>query len=399
MSKPVTYLLVGGGSGGHLAPLIPIAESIKKLDPDSIVIHIGQSGDKLNEMLKSEPSIDKFYTVTAGKYRRYNGESFITRLFDIKTNLLNLRDFFKFIYGIIQSYLLIRRLCPDIVFTKGGFVCAPVGIASRLRNVPYITHDSDAMVSLAHRIISKKAVFHLTAMPVEYYPQYERGKTRQVGIPVRTEYLQISENEKEKAKEKLRFNKSSKILLVVGGGLGARNINNAVVDGSSELLLDTEVVIVHITGHKLYDNVITEYKKQNVDKNRVVCLPFTNQLYLYSSVADVVISRAGATNMAELSAQAKACIIVPNPLLAGGHQLKNAEVYEKSNSAIIVHEDELSKSLIRTAIELLNDTQKQKELSVNLKKGAVLDASDKIAKILVETASNNPAPEVNAGGF
>ena len=399
MSKPVTYLLVGGGSGGHLAPLIPIAQSIKKLDPDSIVIHIGQSGDKLNEMLKSESSIDKFYTVTAGKFRRYNGESFITRLFDIKTNLLNLRDFFKFIYGIIQSYLLIRRLSPNIVFTKGGFVCAPVGIASRLRNVPYVTHDSDAMVSLAHRIISKKAVLHLTAMPVEYYAQYPEGKTRQVGIPVRTEYIQISDDEKEKLKEKLRFNNSSKILLVVGGGLGARNINNTVIAGSSELLLDTEVVIVHITGHKLYDNVISEYEKQDIDKNRVVCLPFTNKLYLYSAVADVVISRAGATNMAELSAQAKACIIVPNPLLAGGHQLKNAEVFEKSKSAIIVHEDELSKSLIRTAIELLNDKLKQKELSTNLKQGVILDASDKIAKILTETASNKPTSEVNVGGL
>ena len=73
MSKPIIYVLVGGGSGGHLAPLIPIAQKIKKLDPSSVVIHIGQSGDKLNEMLKNEPSIDKFYTVTAGKFRRYNG--------------------------------------------------------------------------------------------------------------------------------------------------------------------------------------------------------------------------------------------------------------------------------------------------------------------------------------
>lgn len=384
MSKPVIYILVGGGSGGHLAPLIPIAQSIKKLDPNSTIIHVGQSGDNLNDMLKDEPAIDKFFTVTAGKFRRYNGESYITRLFDIKTNLLNVRDLFKFLFGIVQSYFLISRLQPDIVFTKGGYVSAPVGIACGLRGVPYITHDSDAMVSLAHRIISKKAVLHLTAMPVENYERYSNDKTRQVGIPVRSEYVQISESEKAKLKEALRFDKNSKILLVVGGGLGAKNINSAVISRCHELLSDPEIVIVHITGHKLYDDVITEYKKQDVDTKRVVCLPFTDKLYQYSAVADVVISRAGATNMAELSAQAKACIIVPNPVLAGGHQLKNAEIFEKSNSAIIVHENELSSLLVRTAIELLNDKQKQKELSANLRKDAVLDASDKIAEILTQ---------------
>lgn len=396
MSKSTIYVLVGGGSGGHLAPLIPIAQSIKKLDPNSTVIHIGQSGDNLNEMLAGEPAIDEFYTVTAGKFRRYNGEGLITRIFDIKTNLLNLRDFFKFTIGIIQSYFLIRRLSPDIVFTKGGYVCAPVGIACGFRRVPYITHDSDAMVSLAHRIISKKAVFHLTAMPVEFYEQYNKGKTRQVGIPVRAEYVQISENEKSKVKEELKFEKSSKILLVVGGGLGAKNINTAVISGSTELLSDPSLVIVHITGHKLYDDVITEYREQNVDDKRVVCLPFTNKLYKYSSVADVVISRAGATNMAELSAQAKACIIVPNPVLAGGHQLKNAEVFEKSNSAIIVHENELSSLLVRTTIGLINDKQKQKQLSANLRKDAVLDASDKIAEILMETVCARPGSQAES---
>lgn len=386
MSKSTVYILVGGGSGGHLAPLIPIAQSIKKLDSGSTIIHIGQSGDKLNEMLASEPSIDKFHTIIAGKFRRYNGESFLYRIFDIKTNLLNLRDFFKFLIGIIQSYFLLKRLRPNIIFTKGGYVCAPVGIAGRLTNVPYITHDSDAIVSLAHRIISKSAKLHLTAMPVKYYEQYQESKTRQVGIPVRLEYVQLSDSKKQKLKEELRFNKSSKILLVVGGGLGAKNINSAILAGSQKLLLDQDVIIVHITGHKLYDGVISEYKKLDVDKNRVVCLPFTNKLHQYSSVADVVISRAGATNMAEFSAQAKACIIVPNPLLAGGHQLKNAEVFEKSSSAIIVHEADLEEKLVNTAVELLNDKEKQKELSSNLREGAVLDAGNKIAEILVEYA-------------
>lgn len=391
--KSAVYLLVGGGSGGHLAPLIPIAQSIKKIDSSSVVIHIGQRGDRLNVMLDGEPAFDSSYTVTAGKFRRYNGESFIKRFFDIKTNLLNLRDFFRFLIGIWQSYFLIGRLKPSIIFTKGGFVCAPLGISARLRGVPYITHDSDAIVSLAHRIISKKAVLHLTAMPAEYYKQYPINKTVQVGVPIRSEYKEVSESDKLKAKESLGLNESSKVLLVVGGGLGAKNINTEVVSGSTELLSDPSVIIVHITGHKLFEEVNSNYATLNLDKNRVICLPFTDELYKYSLAADVVITRAGATNMAELSAQGKACIIVPNPLLAGGHQLRNAEVFESAGSAIIVPEELISSSLISTTIDLLNNPERQKSLSSNLKKNAILDASDKIAEILVKYSTKTPASE------
>jgi len=313
--------------------------------------------------------------------------------FDIKTNLLNFRDFFRFIRGIWQSYFLIGRLKPSIIFTKGGYVCAPLGISAGLRGVPYITHDSDAMVSLAHRMISQKAELHLTAMPANYYLQYPKNKTVQVGVPIRAEYAEVSDSAKIESKKLLGFDETNKVLLVVGGGLGAKNINTAIVDGSVELLSDPSLVIVHITGHKLFKEVQTKYASLNIDKNRIICMPFSDKLYKYSAMADVIITRAGATNMAELSAQAKACIIVPNPLLAGGHQLKNAEVFENADSAIIVSEERISSSLISTAIDLLNNPDRQKVLSMNLKKNAVLDASDKIAEILVKYSTKNFTPE------
>ena len=391
MSDRHTYLLVGGGSGGHLTPLIPISEAIKALDPSSLVIHVGQKGDRLNDILKNVKSIDQQYTVRSAKFRRYNGESVVTKLLDFKTNLLNVRDFFYFICGTFQSWRLLRRIKPDIILTKGGNVCALVGLSAGLLKIPYVTHDSDAMVSLAHRIIAKKASLHMTAMPKEFYKKYDMSKVVQVGVPIREEFSRVTDAEKYALRDQLSLNKSDKVLLVTGGGLGAKNINDAVVEGSHELLQDPSVRIIHITGHKLYSEVSRVYDK-NLDsetRRRVVCLDFTNDLYVYSGASDVLITRAGATNMAEFSAQAKACIVVPNPLLAGGHQLKNAEALKSLNSVIIVREGDVRSQLISTALNLLNDKNLQVQLADRLYQQSSKDSAGKIADQLVSIAQNN----------
>lgn len=379
------YVLAGGGSGGHLTPLIPVSESIKKLDRDASVIHIGQKGDSLNAILKGVASIDRQYFVLAGKYRRYNGESIIKRVIDLKTFALNIRDLFYFLIGIFQSWRLLNHIKPDVIFTKGGFVCAPVGIAAKLLNIPYVTHDSDAMVSLAHRIIAKNASLHLTAMPSKFYSKYDSTKVLQVGVPVRKEYKKITQKSKSEFRITLGFNDNDKILLALGGGLGAKNINDAIVAGSRELLVDEQVKLIHITGDKLYEDVAKAYDKELEPelRKRVVCLNFTNELYIYSGTADVIVTRAGATNMAEFAAQAKACIVVPNPLLAGGHQLKNAVAYEELGSAIVVNEQDASSRLIKAVIELLNDKNLQIKLGGSLHSRSLTGSAGKIAEQLV----------------
>lgn len=379
--KTVDFVFVGGGSGGHLTPLIPVAEALKNQDSDSSIVHIGQKGDALNSILLDIDCFDLQYTVSAGKYRRYNGEGLVKKLFDIKTNFFNARDLFKFILGIIQSWLLLGRLKPKVIFMKGGYVCAPVGIAARIRGIPYITHDSDAMVSLAHRIIAKKAKLHLTAMPPEFYNAYDQSKTRQVGVPVRSEYSFITEASKAGAKAKLGFTSDTKVLLVVGGGNGAKNINNAIVTNVAKLLEDPKLMIVHIAGHKLYEGLKQQYESSTDEtKNKkIVLMPFTSELHQYSAAADVIVARAGATNMAEFAAQGKACIIVPNPLLAGGHQLKNAQALKELEAVIIVDENKIQQDLLSAVGLLLNDADKQLVLAKNLHKQYIGDAADKIA--------------------
>ncbi|MDO8265527.1 MAG: glycosyltransferase [Candidatus Saccharibacteria bacterium] len=384
MSKNV-YVLVGGGSGGHIMPLIPISEAIKKLDSNAYIVHVGQKNDKFNDVLKSrEELIDANYTISAGKYRRYNGESNLKRIFDFKTNFLNVRDLFRFIFGIFQARKLLKKVNPKIVFMKGGFVCAPVGIAASKLNISYITHDSDAIVSLAHRIIAGSASLHLTAMPVENYPKYDQAKTVQVGVPVRKEFSKVTSINKENLRKELGFSGEEKIILVVGGGLGSKVVNDSVIEGASQLLTDPMVRIVNVTGHKLYKSVCEKYK-QLLDSEllkRVNIIDFTEEMYKFSGSADVVITRAGATNMAELSAQAKACIIVPNPLLTAGHQLKNAEVFANNKAAIVVNENNIQE-LIPKTIELLNNVNMQEELATKLNSMFINNAAEKIAKYLV----------------
>lgn len=344
MSKVKSIVLVGGGSGGHLTPLLAVAQKICEKHPTTHVIHIGQKNENLQEVVQSDV-FSSTYQISAGKFRRYHGESFIRHVLDIKTIALNVRDFFRFLRGTVEAFFLLGRLKPHSILLKGGFVCVPVGFAARLRRIPYITHDSDAVPGLANRLTAKHALFNTTAMPAETYP-YKQSKTVQVGIPIQHHYSSVSEKDMEVAKKQLGYNKNATVLLCVGGGLGAQRVNEALVRATPDLLkLQPKLQIIHVTGKKLYDETQKMYNAtlSGQDQKRIKLVDFSTELHVYSMAADVVLTRAGATNIAEFSAQGKLCVVVPNPVLTGGQQLHNAAVLERYNAAIIVREDSLAK--------------------------------------------------------
>ncbi len=387
MSKRADIVLVGGGSGGHLTPLIPIAEELNKINPKIKIAHIGQKQDTLNEIVKSSNAIDDFHEINAGKYRRYNGESWFQKITDIKTILLNIRDFFRLILGIYQAWKLLGEIKPKIIFMKGGYVGVPVGLAAKWRKIDYITHDSDAMISLANKIISSGASLHLVAANPAVYLGYDREKTVQVGVPIRAEFKKVDDKIKNSCRNKLNLPIDSKVILVVGGGLGARNINNAFIKGAEKILeSDSNIVILHISGGKLYDEVKGMYAGLG-DKqlqNRIQIISFSERVYDLSAAADLIITRAGATNIAEFSVQGKACIVVPNPLLSGGHQLKNAVELEKNSAAIIINESELNSSLTDKVLDVIEDNRRIAQLETELNKLSFVDAAARVAEILYE---------------
>ena len=380
--------LVGGGSGGHLTPLIAVAEELKSKNEKVHIDFIGQKQEGLKDVMENE-NIDESHTISAGKFRRYHGESFISHLLDVKTILLNVRDLFRFLSGTFQAWRLLGKTKPDVIFLKGGFVCVPVGLAARVRGIPYVTHDSDAIPGLANKINAKHAKNNLTAMPADLYP-YPSEKTIHVGIPLQKTFKKNSQTEIAKFKKELKIDSSAKVLLCVGGGLGAQNLNHALIRSSSELVkLHKNLLILHISGKKLFEETNDFYASTLTGeqiKKHIRLVDFTTELYKYSAVSDLVLTRGGATNLAEFAVQHKPCVVVPGPHLAGGQQLHNARVLENNDAAVVLQESEFS-MLTATLDRMLSAKPKELQDYGDKLNELIHDkAAEKIALILNELA-------------
>lgn len=384
-------MMTGGGSGGHITPILSVAHELKLLRPTAEIIYIGQRGDRLGDIPAEDKNIDAVYAVAAGKFRRYHGESFLKHLFDFNTVALNIRDVFRTMGGIWQSYRLLKKLRPDIIFVKGGFVGVPVGLAAAVLRIPYVTHDSDALPGLANRIIAPWATKHAVALPKEVYT-YPPEKTEVVGVPVSHRFHVPSTGELAQFRKQLGLADYQQVVLVTGGGLGATRLNDAVVTCSKDILQRyPNLALVHIAGRDHETALRQHYKRELApqDFTRVVVKGFITNLYQYSAVADVVITRAGASAIAELAAQAKPCIVVPNPVLAGGHQLKNAGVLQERKAVRVVSEAVLTDdhlALMPPLAELLDEPARARALAQKLHKMAKPDASKHLAMLLLEVS-------------
>ncbi len=382
MSKRI--ILTGGGTGGHITPLIAVAHELKKQNPDTYIIYVGERNGKYAALTKDNPDIDEIRCIFAGKLRRYHGESWLRRIFDIKTNLLNLRDLFLFGLGFLQALVLVKRLRPDVILLKGGFVGVPVGLAAALWKKPFITHDSDTVPGLANRVVSRWAQCHATGMPPEYYP-YPKKSIRFVGVLVGKDYEHVTHDLKQTYREQLGLSKNAMIILVTGGSGGAASINSAIRSIASELLSDEHRYIVHQVGIGKA-SVYKGYAHERLKVHELL-----RPMYAYTGAADVIVTRAGANTMAELGIQAKACIVLPNPLLTGGHQLMNAAVWKEHQAAEILDET-LVKSdptiLLGSLNKLLDDSKQRQLLGANLEKITVTNAAKNLAALLLKSSQD-----------
>jgi len=344
-------------------------------------VYVGEYGGKFADLTADSKDIDEVHTVFAGKYRRYHGDGWLTRLFDIRTNMLNIRDLFFFLLGTLQSVWLLGRLRPDVVFLKGGFVGVPVGLAAALHRRPMVTHDSDAMPGLANRLVSRWVRCHATGMPVEFY-SYDPAKTTHVGVLVSSDYQPVDASLQQSYKQQLDISVDQQVLLVTGGSLGAHRVNAAVKQLAPSLLESyPQLYIVHQVGK---GNQQTHGEYQH-DRLRVV--EFLQPMYVYTGCADVVLTRAGANTLAELGVQGKACIVVPNPVLTGGHQLKNAAHLADKGAVLVVQDEGLQKDTAELDLAiraLLDSSDQRQQLGQALQSITVPDAAHKLAVVLLE---------------
>ncbi len=328
--------------------------------------------------------------VAAGKLRRYANFGFIDYLKHFDIILHNIADFFRLIGGFFQSFFRLIAHRPDAIFLKGGYVCLPVGMAARLLRIPYVIHDSDATPGLANRLLSKKAAKIATGMPLSYY-SYPEDRAEWTGIPISEEFKPVSEHKQKMLKKELGFDAEKRLVLATGGSLGAEDINLTMREILPELLQKTSVMLV--AGRERYPEMmdLKEYEKWEDGslQSNFRMVEFSSEMWKLFGAADVVISRAGASTMTELSAMAKPVVMVPNEELPGRHQVKNAKAYEKANAAVVVSDSKMMKKpslLLDAVLTLLRSPRERDKLSANLHGFTKENAAESLANMVISVA-------------
>lgn len=323
----------------------------------------------------------KISTLVSGKMRRYHHLSVLQHLLWPKLIMLNTRDSFLVLVGFVQSFVKLVLWRPDVIFAKGGYVCLPVGIAAKLLGVPIVLHDSDAHPGLTNQMLSKWAKKIATGAPLEYY-DYPVDRAAYIGIPISPEFHKFNTQEKTDARREWGIELSQPLLVITGGGLGATRINEAVVEALDSL--NKVVSVVLISGNDQYDELRSLVPANN-DRFQLHAFVSSGMAKLLGA-ADVVLARAGATTILELAALEMPTILVPNPKLTGGHQLKNAAVYKDAEAAIILDEDEMvgnPNAIVDTVKLILDNLVATNEMSSSFAKFSRPDAARQMAEMIV----------------
>ncbi len=321
-------------------------------------------------------------TIVSGKLRRYHHLSLLQQLLKFRTIVWpNAVDMVKVGVGLMQSIYKLIVWRPDIVFTKGGFVCLPIGLAAHLLRIPLVIHDSDAHPGLTNRILARWAMRIGTGAPLKFYP-YPPTISKYVGVPIMAEFTPYSDERRAEIKKMLGFGADRRLIVVTGGGLGAQRLNMAVAEDLEALLPHTNVIL--ISGEAQYDEMhaLTPENDPRFHLEPFVSKGMADML----GAADVVIARAGATTILELAALAKPTILVPNGFLTGGHQLKNAAVYAEKGAVAIVDEIELEKKpelLVDAVLNIFADIEHTKAMSAAFYEFAKPHAARDMAELVL----------------
>ena len=368
---------VGGGSGGHIIPVVAVVEQINQLDPTAeVYFWCDRKSLKMAQAAFASQKVT-IRAISAGKFRRYHHFKWWQHL---RPSIIipNLIDIFRICFGFLQSFWLLWRLKPDVIFAKGGFVCLPVGVVAHVLGIKLVIHDSDTVAGLTNRVLSKYAVKIATGMPTEYY-HYPQDRTIFVGSPIKVVHQQQAGAVQDLRRELGLSNQ--RIVLVSGGGLGSEFLNSLVLSNLQHLDQSTKVIL--ITGVDNYHKVL----QSGFDPQRLIVKDFVTNFQDYLALAEIVVARAGATTIAELAAFAKPTIFVPNPKLVEGHQLKNAQMLVDKQAALVLDEFALEKApeqFSQTVNQLLADKAHLQALASKISQFAKPDAARRLAEIIIE---------------
>jgi UDP-N-acetylglucosamine--N-acetylmuramyl-(pentapeptide) pyrophosphoryl-undecaprenol N-acetylglucosamine transferase len=356
----IRAIISGGGTGGHIFPAVAIANALKAMNSENEILFVGANGRM--EMEK----------VPAAGYKIVGLD---IRGIQRKLTLSNLLVPFKVISSVMKAKKIVREFQPDVAIGVGGYASAPLLYAATGMKIPSLIQEQNSYAGITNKILSKRVQKICVAYDgmENYFP---KEKIMLTGNPVRQDICEVA-GKREEALKHFNLSGDKKIILVVGGSLGARTVNESIASGL-EKIKEKNIQLIWQTGKSFYEkakSLTAEFSQSGIRS-----IDFIQRMDLAYAAADVVLSRAGASSISELALVGKPAVLVPSPNVAEDHQTKNAMALVNKNAAMMVSDANAKEKLVSTAIDLIHDEKKKKELGENIAALALKNSAEKIAE-------------------
>ena len=371
MYKPKKIILCGGGTGGHIFPMLAIAQEFKKVNSNNKILFVGSS-DRMEMDIVPKYNF-QIYGLWISGIKRSSillNILFLGVPFILKNFLLP----FKLMSSIIKSLYILLRHKPDFVIGFGGYSSGPFLLLSNFLNFKTAIQEQNSFPGLTNKMLSNRIKYIFTAYE-NLSDTFKNNTVFNFGNPIRN----LNLNSNKSSHEYFRLDKTKKTILVLGGSLGAKSINEGVLNNIS-LIRESSYQVIWQTGKFYSKNIFSK----NINDKNIIIKDFIERMDLAYNVSDIIISRAGAIAISELCVVAKPLILVPSPNVVDDHQTKNANAISEKGGCILIKDSQAKDIMIKTAFELFENQNKMKIMKNSLSKLASPNATKKIINKIYE---------------
>lgn len=374
------FLISGGGTGGHIFPAVSIANALRQRQPSCEILFVGANGRMEMERVPE-----------AG----YNIVGLDIQGLERRKVLRNIRIIYNFVRSRRKARQIVHSFRPDVAIGVGGYVSAAAMSAAAALGVPVVLQEQNSFAGVTNRFLAKKASKICVAYDgMERF--FDKGKIVKTGNPVRQNII-APDIDRQAAYDYFGLERDKKTILVVGGSLGAKTINDSIAQ-HIDTLLQTDCQIVWQTGKNYFAAIKAKISEQGIKfttdsanplyAKRMFVSDFISQMDYAYNVADLVISRAGASSVSELCLLGKPAILVPSPNVAENHQYHNAMALVAKNAALLVEDAEAVDNLLPQALQIVADDSRLRELSANIRQLALPNSAQAIAEVILAQIEN-----------
>ncbi len=374
MYKPKKIILCGGGTGGHIFPMLALAQEFKKVNSNNKILFVGSS-DRMEMDIVPKYNFPIYGLWISGIKRSsillnilFVGVPFILKNFLIP---------FKLTFSIIKSLYILFRHKPDFVIGFGGYSSGPFLLVSNFLNFKTAIQEQNSFPGLTNKILSNRVKYIFTAYE-NLSDTFKNNTVFNFGNPIRNLNLNSNKN----SHEYFGLDKTKKTILILGGSLGAKSINEGVLNNIS-LIRESSYQVIWQTGKFYYNNILSK----NINDKHIIVKDFIERMDLAYNVSDIIISRAGAIAISELCIVSKPLILVPSPNVVDDHQTKNANAISEKGGCILIKDSQAKDIMIKTAFELFENQNKMENMKNSLSELASPNARKNIVKKIYEIIS------------